>query len=89
MLFVFNYYKDEADCKFEPFQVIPNDRRQPKTEFNYKENVEYESCKFEKLEAKYPNNNTRIQIPWLNETYIQLTTSRKTLYFQVSTFSTN
>lgn len=74
----------EDGCKFEPVQVIPNDPKQPATtEFNYNGNrPQFTSCKFEKLEAKYPNNNTRIQIPWLNETYIQLTTSGKTLSFQ-------
>ncbi|CAB4044499.1 Hypothetical predicted protein [Paramuricea clavata] len=69
-------------CSFKPFQVIPHSPKDEAIQFSYDlRNTIFQKCSLEKAVAKFPDNVAEMDLQWLNESYIDLTVSSKTLYF--------
>ncbi|CAB4042024.1 Hypothetical predicted protein, partial [Paramuricea clavata] len=74
---------DATVCPFKPFQVIPYSPKDQAIQFSYDiRNTIFQQCSLEKALAKFPENNTEMELQWLNESYINLTVSSKILYFK-------
>jgi hypothetical protein len=72
-------------CPFIPFQIIPYSHKEPETEFSFFwENSVLLKCYLRNVLAKFPDNATDIELPWLSKSYIKLTVLKRTLYFKVS-----
>ncbi|CAB3995087.1 Hypothetical predicted protein [Paramuricea clavata] len=71
-----------TDCAFGPFQVIPYSHNEVATNFCYDDNPTLLRCALHKAWVKFPDNATEMELPWLNESYVHLNGSNKTLHFK-------
>lgn len=79
-----NRVSDSNFCPFNPFQIIPYTDNGPATKFKYENpNVVLKSCSFRKAWAKFPHNRDKKELLWLNESFVDLEVSSKSLYLKV------
>ena len=69
-------------CEFRPFQLIQYSHQDPATRFS-NPNVALTSCSLTKALAKFPDNLAGIDLPWLDESYVDLKVSNEKLDFKV------
>ncbi|XP_028407910.1 uncharacterized protein LOC114530541 [Dendronephthya gigantea] len=72
-------------CPFSPFQSIPYTHNDKATEFSYLNDdpdVVLKSCSFKKAWAKFPGSSDEKEQLWLNESFVDIKVSRKSLCFK-------
>ncbi|XP_028407909.1 uncharacterized protein LOC114530540 [Dendronephthya gigantea] len=70
-------------CPFNPFKKIPYIDNGPAVKFNYEDSkVVVKSCSFKKAWITFPGQNRKDELPWLNESFVDLKVSSKSLYFK-------
>ncbi len=80
-IYIYIYIGTNSDCLFKPFQVIPSSRNDPVTIFSNSGQVF--NCSLKKALAKFPDNATKMELQWLNESYVDLNVSNNDMYFKV------
>jgi hypothetical protein len=63
--------------------VIPYGHNEPATEFCYDGPFTLLKCALHNAWVKFPDNATEMELPWLNDSYVHLNGTNKTLHFKV------
>ena len=76
-------------CTLGPFQLIPYGPDAPAAKFTDQQNSTkaLTHCSLQKGLVKFPDDVTEMELPWINESYVDLTVINKTLHFKVKLYA--
>ena len=73
------------NCALGPFQFLPYKKNEPARKFFVKDNptVVMKNCSLRKVLIKFPEKAREMELPWLDESYVDLNVSNNVMYVKV------